>query len=45
MDNGPETITDQVMTAQIRRQARRVQIKSLLFALLLTALALMIPVV
>jgi hypothetical protein len=43
MDNGPEEITDQAMNAQIRRQARRVQIKGLLAALALTALALLVP--
>ena len=43
MDNGPEEIVDQAMNAQIRRQARRVQIKSLLATLALTALALLLP--
>jgi hypothetical protein len=43
MDNGPEEIGDQTMNAQIRRQARRVQLKSLLAALVLTTLALLLP--
>ena len=43
MDNGPEEIANPAMNAQIRRQARRVQIKALLAALALTALALLLP--
>jgi hypothetical protein len=42
---GPEVekIADAAELAQVRRQARRVHIKSFLSALALTALALLIP--
>ncbi len=43
MDQGVEAITDAAERAQVRRQAQRVQIKSGLLALLLTALCLLLP--
>jgi hypothetical protein len=39
-----EQITDPVELAQVRRQARRVQIESLLAAIPLTLIALLLPV-
>jgi hypothetical protein len=38
-DDGPETISDPIELAQVRRQARAVQIKSFLFTIAGTALA------
>jgi hypothetical protein len=43
MDAGPEAITDGAELAQVRRQARSVQLKSLLLAAALVALVLIIP--
>lgn len=43
MDTGVEAITDTRMLAQVRRQARRVQGKAVLLALLLTAACLLLP--
>ncbi len=43
MDAGPEAITDGAELAQVRRQARSVQLKSLLLAVTLVALVLVIP--
>jgi hypothetical protein len=39
MDDGPTDIGDAEVEAQVRRQARRVYVRSLLGALALTALA------
>jgi hypothetical protein len=43
MDTGPEAIADDVELAQVRRQARKVHVKSLVLATALVALVLMIP--
>lgn len=43
MDAGPEAMTDATEIAQVRRQARKVHVKSLALATTLVALALMIP--
>jgi len=42
MDSGSERISDPAELAQVRRQARQVQLKSILAALLLTGV-LMLP--
>jgi hypothetical protein len=42
MDAGTESITDAAILAAVRRQARRVQWKSLIAAALLTALYLLV---
>lgn len=42
MDSGVETIGDDMILAQVRRQARRVHIKSLLTAAVCTAIALVV---
>jgi hypothetical protein len=44
MDNGPEQLTDETVKATIRRQAQRVQVKSLVTAAAVTAIALILPV-
>lgn len=43
LDTGPEAIADAAELAQVRRQARKVHVKSILVAAALAALALMIP--
>ena len=43
MDDGPAAITDAEMDAQIRKQARRVYLQSLIAAIVLTAVVLAIP--
>ena len=43
MDTGPVAIAEAAELAQVRRQARRVHVRSLLVAAGLVALALMIP--
>lgn|GEM_PF-1100239 len=43
MDTGPEAITDAAELAQVRRQARKVHVKSLVLTAALVALVLMIP--
>lgn len=43
LDTGPEAITDDSELAQVRRQARKVHVKSLVLTAALLALALMIP--
>ncbi|MCM2314216.1 MAG: hypothetical protein NDJ92_03570 [Thermoanaerobaculia bacterium] len=43
MDTGPNAITDAAELAQVRRQARKVHVKSLVVATALVALVLMIP--
>jgi hypothetical protein len=43
MDTGTEAIADAAGLAQVRRQARKVQISSLCLAVALVALALLIP--
>jgi hypothetical protein len=43
MDDGPALVTDAEVDAQIRRQARRVYVRSAIVALALTAVALAIP--
>ena len=43
MDTGTEAITDAGALAQVRRQARKVQVTSLCLAAALVALALLIP--
>jgi hypothetical protein len=43
MDDGPASVTEADVDAQIRRQARRVYVRSLVTAAALTALALAIP--
>ena len=42
LDNGSEPIADQAELAQVRRQARGVQVKSILAAALLTALSFLV---
>lgn len=44
MDSGPEAIADAAELAQVRRQARRVHLKSLVLAAALVTLALLVPV-
>lgn len=43
MDTGTEAITEAADLAQVRRQARKVNVKSLFLAIALVALALLIP--
>jgi len=43
MDTGPNAITDTAELAQVRRQARKVHVRSLLLAAAIVALVLMIP--
>jgi hypothetical protein len=43
MDDGEETIEDAAILAQVRRQARKVQLQSTLTAAALTTLSLAIP--
>lgn len=43
LDSGPEAITDSPELAQVRRQARKVYMKSVVLAVSLSALVLMIP--
>jgi hypothetical protein len=43
MDDGPAAVTDAEVDAQIRRQARVVYVRSVITAVVLTALALAIP--
>ena len=43
MDSGMEAITDAASLAQVRRQARKVQVKSLFLASALVGLVLLIP--
>ena len=43
LDTGAEAITNSEERAQVRRQARKVHIESLVAAALLTALSLIIP--
>ncbi len=43
MDTGDEAIEDEAEKAQLRRQARRVHVQSILAALVLTALTLVTP--
>jgi len=43
MDKGPESVADAGELAQIRRQGRTVQWKSLAVAATLTALSLLVP--
>ena len=43
MDTGPEPITDATELAQVRRQARKVNVLSFVLAAGLVALALLIP--
>ena len=43
MDSGEEAITDAAVLEQVRRQARRVQLKSALLAAALVAASLLIP--
>ena len=43
MDGGVEAIEDAAVLAQVRRQSRRVLVKSVLLALAFTALCLLIP--
>ena len=42
MDNGEEEITDDVVLQEVRRQARRVRIRGLFAAVLLTGLAVVL---
>lgn len=42
MDGGAQTIDDAAELAQVRRQARRVNVKSFLTGLVLTAMAFLI---
>lgn len=44
LEEPPEPITDAQITAQIARQARRVQVKSVIAGALMTMLALALPV-
>jgi len=41
MDTGPEAITDPAELARVRKQARAVHVKSLLFAVVLTAVLIL----
>ncbi len=43
LDTGPEAVVGAAELAQVRRQARKVHVKSLVLAAALVALALMIP--
>jgi hypothetical protein len=43
MDGGPEVISDPVELAEVRAQARRVNVGALGAALALTALAMLVP--
>ena len=43
MDTGPQTIADRAELAQVRRQARAVYVKAFVSAVVLTAVAMMIP--
>lgn len=43
LDSGPETIVDSAELAQVRRQARKVHVKSLVLAVALVIVALMSP--
>ena len=43
MDGGEEAINDEAELAQVRRQARRVYLKSAVAAVALTALSVIIP--
>lgn len=43
LDTGEEEIEDHAVTIQLRRQARRVHIESILTAALLTGLCLTLP--
>jgi hypothetical protein len=43
MDTGEEAIEDQALARQIRRQARKVYLESVLAAALLTAIVLALP--
>ncbi len=43
MDDGPASITEAEVDAQIRRQARMVYVRSAITAIALTAIALAIP--
>ena len=43
LDNGRESISDAAELAQVRRQARRVYLESVLAAVVLTALSLAVP--
>lgn len=45
LEDTPEPITDAVITAQIAKQARRVQVKSVVAGTLMTLVALALPVV
>jgi hypothetical protein len=44
MDDGPAAVTDAKVDAAIRKQARTVYVRSLLFAIALTALALLLAI-
>lgn len=44
MDTGPQDITEAAVLAQVRRQARKVLVKSILVAAMIVAPALMIPI-
>jgi hypothetical protein len=44
MDTGEERIEDGQVLAQVRRQARKVQMQSTIAALVLAALSLVIPI-
>lgn len=44
LDSEPEPITDAAVTAQIAKQAKRVQVKSLIAGAVMTAVALALPV-
>lgn len=43
MDSGPEAITSAAVLAQVRRQARRVHLKSVGLGVALAVLALVLP--
>lgn len=45
MDDGPQSIEAEAELTQVRRQARAVRWKALLFALVATVLAMLLPVV
>ena len=42
MDSGEEEITDDVLLQQVRRQARRVQVRAFIAAVLLTGVAVLL---
>jgi hypothetical protein len=44
MDTGREAIEDEAELAQVRRQARKVQLQSLAMAIVVTGLVMAIPI-